>query len=61
MQQTIKLRCPNLLCRIILTVPAEMRGEVIRCASCNETLRVPSPRPVAPVNPDAASAGRGPR
>lgn len=43
MSEPIKIRCPNLLCRVILSVPRDMRGECIRCANCGETLKVPSP------------------
>lgn len=48
MTDSVRLRCPNLLCRTILTVPGHMRGQRVRCSVCNEPLLVPSPTPVRP-------------
>ena len=41
MPEMVKLRCPNLLCRVILSVPVIMRGQHVRCANCGEVLLVP--------------------
>ena len=41
---TIKLRCPNLRCRAILSVSVEMRGTCVRCEECGEDLLVPAER-----------------
>lgn len=38
----IKLICPNLLCRTILSVPAGTRGKDVRCRSCGKVVRVPA-------------------
>lgn len=39
-----QLICPNLRCRKILSVPAEMRGKVVRCQHCQTMFRVPEPK-----------------
>jgi len=57
MEKAVKVRCPNLKCRVILNVPTAMRGKHVRCATCGETLLVPSgrsaprPAPMAPAGP----------
>jgi len=41
----ITLRCPNLKCRRVLQVPADARGQKVRCSHCNSTFVVPQSRP----------------
>jgi len=43
-QKTIKLKCPNLACRKVLSVPQTARGQVVRCKHCMTHLRVPAAR-----------------
>jgi len=40
----IRLLCPNLACRKVLSVPANLRGRTIRCSICGTTVRVPIPK-----------------
>lgn len=40
---TIRLICPNLRCRSILTAPASTRGKTVRCRACGMKVRVPAP------------------
>ena len=52
----LKLMCPNLLCRRVLSVPAFARGKTVRCRFCSTTMKVPSApasskKPAAPVEP----------
>jgi RNase P subunit RPR2 len=37
----MRLICPNLQCRRILSVPQNLRGRIIRCGACGTTIRVP--------------------
>ena len=41
MTGTLKIRCPNLLCRTILSVPPDMRGQCVHCQECNHPFVVP--------------------
>lgn len=60
MSATVKIRCPNLVCRMILTVSTSMRGKRVRCASCGETLMVPkSAAGPAPARPPAGAVVGG--
>ena len=49
----IRLICPNLKCRKILSVPATARGKTVRCRNCGMRVQVPAsePKPVAPAEP----------
>jgi LSD1 subclass zinc finger protein len=46
----VKMICPNLKCRKILSVPDEVRGKQVKCQFCQTTFRVPTsaPKPAAP-------------
>jgi len=37
----VRLLCPNLKCRTILSVPASARGKTVRCRSCSMRIQVP--------------------
>ena len=37
----IRMMCPNLKCRRILSVPAAARGRTVRCRGCGVNVRVP--------------------
>jgi LSD1 subclass zinc finger protein len=37
----IKMMCPNLRCRKLLSVPAQLRGKNVRCANCGAYVKVP--------------------
>jgi len=56
MEQEVKLRCPNLQCRAVLSVPEEKRGECVRCGVCGQALRVPPRTKSAAGKPRAAAA-----
>ena len=38
---SIRILCPNLKCRAILTVPETTRGKKVRCGHCAAVLMVP--------------------
>jgi LSD1 subclass zinc finger protein len=39
---SVKMICPNLKCRKILSVPDEVRGKQVKCQYCQTTFRVPT-------------------
>ncbi|MCC7192692.1 MAG: hypothetical protein IT444_07920 [Phycisphaeraceae bacterium] len=51
--EMIRLICPNLKCRSILTAPPSARGKTVRCGKCAMKVRIPgaaasdTPRPAA--------------
>lgn len=44
----VRIICPNLKCRAILSVPGSARGKSVRCRSCGARVSVPQPRSAAP-------------
>lgn len=51
---SIRIMCPNMKCRTLLSVPAIARGKSIRCGKCGNTMRVPAaPRPMTPTTAEA--------
>ncbi|MEX2213676.1 MAG: hypothetical protein WD768_06090 [Phycisphaeraceae bacterium] len=55
--QIIRLICPNLLCRTILSVPAGARGKDVRCRACGAKVRIPAPA-VKPAPAKGAADGK---
>ena len=41
MSDFVRLICPNLKCRAILSVPGNTRGMKVRCSQCNGRISVP--------------------
>ncbi len=37
----VRLICPNLNCRTVLSVPESTRGKLVRCRACRSRVRVP--------------------
>lgn len=48
----VKIMCPSLVCRKVLSVPAVARGKTVRCKSCGTVIRIPE-KAAAPVRPAA--------
>lgn len=42
MSTSIRMICPNLRCRAILSVPPAARGKTVRCRQCGMRIQVPS-------------------
>lgn len=42
MASAIRLICPNLRCRTVLSVPPTARGQVVRCRACGMRIGVPA-------------------
>lgn len=37
----VRLMCPNLKCRAVLSVPGHARGKTVRCRQCGARVRIP--------------------
>ncbi|HYE03642.1 MAG TPA: hypothetical protein VD963_10460 [Phycisphaerales bacterium] len=62
LDQAIRIMCPNLTCRKVLSVPVASRGRMVKCRNCGATIRVPeknAPGSAAPV-PAPTPAGENP-
>lgn len=63
----VRIMCPNLVCRKVLSVPEETRGKTVRCRACGTMIRVPSAAvPASKAKPEGvptpdASAGSKPK
>ncbi len=44
---SIRIMCPNLVCRKVLAVPNTARGKTVRCKACGTAIRVPG-QPAVP-------------
>jgi hypothetical protein len=54
MEETIRIMCPNLLCRKVLGVPTSARGKTVRCKGCSTAIRIPD-KPGTNNKPDASA------
>lgn len=60
----VKIMCPSLTCRKVLSVPAIARGKTVRCKSCGTVIRIPEKpaaaqeRPVAPKDAAVPASGK---
>jgi len=37
----LRIRCPNPKCRVILSIPPELRAQRVKCAGCGQSFSVP--------------------
>lgn len=52
MSTSVRMICPNLKCRSILSVPINARGKTVRCRQCTMKIQVPQPaKKLAPAPP----------
>ncbi len=51
MASVVRLICPNLKCRKILSVPETARGKKVRCRGCGMRVQIPE-KAVAPAAPN---------
>jgi hypothetical protein len=59
MASVVRMICPNLKCRKILSVPESARGKKVRCRGCGMRVQIPekAAEPVAPTSlPDEEAA-----
>ncbi len=52
----VRLICPNLKCRKILSVPDTARGKKVRCRGCGMRVQIPSKETVPTTPPPDESA-----
>ena len=41
--QTVRIMCPGIKCRTIMTVPETSRGKNIKCPQCKLLFKMPAP------------------
>lgn len=49
---TVKIMCPKLTCRKVLSVPSSARGRTVRCRLCGTAIKVPQAKPAKTETPD---------
>lgn len=54
--EMIRLICPNLKCRSILTAPSSARGKAVRCGKCAMKVRIPASLGTEAAKPAGAAA-----
>ncbi len=40
-EHNIRIMCPNVICRKVMTVPTSGRGKIVQCPQCRKRLRIP--------------------
>lgn len=48
-QKMVRIMCPNLTCRKVLSIPEMARGKTVRCKSCGTNIRIPAVKSAKPV------------
>ncbi|MFG0285609.1 MAG: hypothetical protein ACF8R7_14420 [Phycisphaerales bacterium JB039] len=61
MSDTVRIMCPNLVCRKVLAVPAAARGRTVRCKICGTNIRVPLAEKPVESSAEAVGAEGGKR
>jgi uncharacterized paraquat-inducible protein A len=51
--EIVKMLCPNLKCRTVLSVPTSAQGKKVRCRACGTRIQVPEG--IAPNRPQASA------
>ncbi len=54
----VRMICPNLNCRKVLSVPPTARGKTVRCRNCGMRIHVPAPAKRPEPEADAAVVER---
>lgn len=55
---SVRIMCPSLVCRKVLSVPGEARGKAVRCKSCGTVIRIPDKSAAAPPPRPAEGASK---
>lgn len=61
MSDSVRIMCPNLVCRKVLAVPAAARGRTVRCKICGTNIRIPLGPDALPATVAGDRAKRPPR
>lgn len=56
----VKIMCPSLTCRKVLSVPAIARGKTVRCKACATVIRIPEKAPAIEIPHAVADAAPAP-
>lgn len=40
-ENAIRVMCPNVACRKVMSVPIAARGKVVQCPQCRKRIRIP--------------------
>lgn len=51
---SVRVLCPNLICRKVLAVPESARGKTVRCKACGTAVKIPDAKPAATPPPNKA-------
>ncbi|MFG0327969.1 MAG: hypothetical protein ACF8SC_11970 [Phycisphaerales bacterium JB037] len=51
----IRIMCPRLTCRKLLSVPESARGKTVRCRYCRTSIRIPEAKSAG--RPESSAAG----
>ncbi len=54
-EQNIRIMCPAMACRKVMTVPNSARGKMVQCPQCRKRIRIPHPAAstvITPIEPD---------
>ena len=54
---SIRIMCPNLVCRKVLAVPKVARGKSVRCRGCGTLIKIPAGTKEAGGNASSKKAG----
>lgn len=41
-QSMVRIMCPNLTCRKVLSIPQVARGKTVRCKACGTNIKIPT-------------------
>ncbi len=55
-QKMVRIMCPNLTCRKVLSIPEVARGKTVRCKACGTNIRIPADKPTPSKQPDQGNA-----
>jgi len=59
MSSLVRMICPNLACRKVLSVPQAARGKSVRCRHCGMRIQVPAPSAPKPAPEEPAETSEG--
>ena len=60
-QKMVRIMCPSLTCRKVLSIPEMARGKTVRCKSCGTNIRIPADRAGKPAPGQTQAQGQAPK
>lgn len=55
-QKMVRIMCPNLTCRKVLSIPDVARGKTVRCKTCGTNIKIPTHKP-SPIKTEQPEQG----